>query len=218
MKRVRVGGLCVIAVFALSAGTAASASAALPEFSPPFPKPFTSKSGTSVLETVTKVKLVCTGDTNEGEVTTPATGVMKITFTGCSVKKTPCNSPGVVSGTIVTGVLGFTVGYINKANKEVGMDLVPATGGAFIEFICGTTVRGIAVGSVIGRITPVNIKVVPPQTFTLKFTQTAGKQAVKNLEGGPKDTLETSYGGPFLESGFASADKILFKEPVVLKA
>jgi hypothetical protein len=218
MKRFKVVGSCLIAVIALSAAMAGSASAALPEFSGPFSKPFTSKSATSVLETVTKVKLVCTGDTNEGEVTTPASGVMKITFTGCTVKKIPCNSPGVVPGTIVTGLLSFTVGYINKAKKEVGMDLIPATGGAFIEFICGTTVRGIAVGSVIGRITPVNIKVVPPKTFTLKFAQTAGKQAVQNLEGGPKDTLETSYGGPFLESGFASADKILFKEPVILKA
>jgi hypothetical protein len=217
MKRIRLIGLYLAAVFSMSAVMAASASA-LPEFSGPFSKTFTSKSKASLLETVAKVKLTCKTDTNVGEVTGPETGFMTITFSGCKVKKVPCNTPGTPPGKIVTSLLAFTVHYINKANKEVGMDLVPAPGAAFAEFACGSAIRGIVIGSVIGRVTPINTPVKPTKFFTLSFTQASGKQGITNLEGGPIDTLETSFGGPFEESGLASTDRIKFGGVVELKA
>jgi hypothetical protein len=217
MKRTRIAGLCLVAVFSMSAFTATSASA-LPEFSGPFSKPFTSTSGASLLETVTKVKLVCKSDTNVGEVTGPATGTMKITFSGCSLKKLPCNTVGLSPGEIVTAPLAFIVGYINKATKEVGMDLMSPTGKPFMEFVCGSGTRGLVIGSVIGRITPINVKVKAGKVFTVHFTQSKGVQKIVKLEGGPVDVLETSFGGPFVESGLASTDKIKFGEAVELKA
>jgi hypothetical protein len=217
MKRTTIVGLCVVAVFSVSALTAASASA-LPEFSAPFSKPFTSTSGASLLETVAKAKLVCKADTNVGEVTGPVTGMMTITFTGCSLKKVPCNTLGSAPGEIVTALLAFTVGYINKANKLVGMDLMSSTGKPFMEFVCGAGTRGLVVGSVVGRITPINVKVKPGKVFTLHFTQSKGVQKPVKLEGGPVDVLETSFGGPFLESGLMSTDKVKFGEVVELKA
>jgi hypothetical protein len=91
------------------------------------------------------------------------------------------------------------LGYISKANKEVGVDLTAETGVLLAEFEC----EGIKVkveGSVIGHYTPVN-------SFTKKSVNTfaingEGFQDVKNLEGGPKDVLESTINGagPF-ESG-----------------
>ena len=67
----RTAGLCTIATLALIATTAASASAALPEFVGPFPTPFTSKSGVTTLETVKKATITCTADKGAGGVTGP---------------------------------------------------------------------------------------------------------------------------------------------------
>jgi hypothetical protein len=217
MKRTTIVGLCLVTVFSVSGFTAASASA-LPEFSGPFSKPFTSTSGASLLETVAKAKLVCKTDTNAGEVTGPVTGTIKITFSGCSLKKVPCNTVGFPAGVITTAPLAFIVGYINEAKKEVGMDLSSPTGKPLMEFVCGAGTRGLVIGSVIGRITPINVKVKPGKVFTLHFTQAKGVQKPVKLEGGPVDVLETSFGGPFVESGLMSTDKVKFGEVVELKA
>jgi hypothetical protein len=218
MKRVNITGLCVVAAFAMSAAVAASASAALPEFSPPFSKTFTSTSKATLLQTVGGAKLTCAADTNLGEITGPQSGVVKIAFTGCKLKKVPCNTPGVAPGEIVTGLLSMKIGYINKAKKEVGVDLEEPTGAPIITFICGSATRAVVIGSVIGRITPVNKLVTPPETFKLKFAQVAGVQKITKLEGGPIDVLETSLGGPFEGSGLGSTDLLLFGEPVKLIA
>jgi hypothetical protein len=212
-----ITGLCLATMLTIGV-MAASASAALPEFSSPFAKTFTSTSKASLLETTSKVKLVCTADTNAGEITGPQTGSVTIAFTGCSLKKAPCTTPGRPSGEIVTSLLSLTLGYINKAKKEVGIDLASAAGSTFATFSCGSTLRGVVIGSVIGRITPVNKKVIPSAFFTLRFMQASGIQKITNLEGGPPDVLETSYGGPFLQSGLASIDRIFFSGPVLISA
>ncbi|MFI4984350.1 MAG: hypothetical protein ACHQAV_00010 [Solirubrobacterales bacterium] len=218
MRRIKISGLCLVIIFTMSAVMAASASAVLPEFSSPFAKTFTSTSKASLLETTAKVKLVCTADTNAGEITGSQTGSVTIAFTGCALKKVPCNTPGRPSGTIVTSLLSLSLGYINKAKKEVGIDLASAAGGVFAEFGCGSALRGVVLGSVIGRITPVNKKVIPAAFFTLRFTQAIGIQKIINLEGGPPDVLETSFGGPSLQSGLSSTDRIFFSEPVLISA
>jgi hypothetical protein len=218
MKRMRVAGLCLLAMFATNAATAVSASAVLPEFSGPFNKTFTSKSKTSVLETVGGIAVKCTADTNSGEITGPQTGSMSIVFTGCKLGKVPCNTPGAAPGVIATATLSIRVGYINKAKKEVGIDLVEAAGAPFMTYGCGPVLRGVVIGSVIGKITPTNKLVTPSETFILKFTQAVGVQKPVKLEGAPIDVLETSFGGPFEQTGLASTDLILFGEPVKLIA
>lgn len=218
MKRMSVVGLCLLAMFATSAATAVSASAALPEFSAPFSKTFTSTSKTSVLETVGGVAVKCSASTNTGEITGPQTGSMSIVFTGCKLGKVPCNTPGAVPGVIATASLSMKVGYINKAKKEVGIDLVEGSGAPFLTYGCGPVLRGVVIGSVIGKITPTNKLVTPSETFILKFTQTVGVQKPVKLEGAPIDVLETSFGGPFEQTGLSSTDRILFGEPVTLFA
>ena len=63
MTRIRTAALLAIDVLAISAYAAASASAALPEFSGPLPAPFGAKSGLTTLETVKGAKITCTADT-----------------------------------------------------------------------------------------------------------------------------------------------------------
>jgi hypothetical protein len=218
MSRMRIVGVCLIAVFVASATTAASASAALPEFSAPFSKTFTSTSKASRLETVTGKKTTCKADTNFGEISAPQSGVMTIVFTGCKLGKVPCNTPGLAPGTIATTTLALRIYYINKAKKQVGVDLVGATGAPFLYYGCGSSVFAKVEGSVIGRITPVNKLVTPSEMFKLTFAQTLGVQNVTKLELSPVDVLETSWGGPPEGTGLASTDLILFGEPVTLSA
>jgi hypothetical protein len=172
-----------------------------------------------VLETaVSKAKVKCTADTGFGEITGGQTGMMQMLFSGCSLKSISCHTPGVVPGDIATALLSMKVGYINKANKEVGIDLATATGAPFMEFVCGTTLRGIVTGSVIGIVTPVNKAVSSPKTFKLTFAQKKGIQAIPNLEGGLPDVLETILTGPTELSGLKSTDQITIAGTVELKA
>ncbi len=143
---------------------------------------------------------------------------MTIIFTGCKLNKIPCNTPGVVPGSIATNSLSMRIYYINKAKKEVGIDLVQAAGAPFMEYVCGSGLFARVQGSVIGKITPINKLVTPAETFKLKFAQTFGIQKIANLEGGPVDVLETSFGGPFETTGLKSTDLILFGTPVKLIA
>jgi hypothetical protein len=219
MTRARTLGLCCIAVFALSAGVTASASATLPEFVGPSPIPFTSKSGITTLETVKKATITCKSDKGSGEVTGPKSGTIKITFAGCEFVTigVVCNSTGVPPGEIVTARLVMTLGYINGPKKEVGVDLSTATGGPLMEFSCGG-LRVIVDGSVIGKITPVNKTVAPPSHFALRFTQAGGKQKPTKFEAGPTDVLSTSFGGPFAESGLSSPEEVAFPAPMMIAA
>jgi hypothetical protein len=219
MTRVRTLGFCCIAMLALGAGVTASASAALPEFTGPFPTPFTSKSGVTTLETVKKAVITCKADKGSGEVTGPKTGNMRITFTGCEFVTigVVCNSTGVPPGEIVTAPLVMTLGYINGPKKEVGIDLSTATGGPLMEFSCGG-LRVLVDGSVIGKITPVNKVVAPPSHFALRFTQAGGKQKPTKFEAGPTDVLSTSFGGPFAESGLSSPEEVAFAVPTMIAA
>src|ERR1700694_3391706 len=190
MKRVRSLGLCLVASVAVSATTAASASAALPEFTGPFSKPFTSTIKASSFETVGGVKLQCKAGTDTGEIVGPQNGSMKMVFTGCQLKKVPCNTPGAAAGVIATNLLTMKINYISKPKKQVGVDLLEPGGGPFMTYGCGPTLRGVVVGSVIGRIGPINKLVTPSATFPLSFMQTAGIQKVTKLEGQPPDILE----------------------------
>ena len=222
MKRTRALAVGLVLALATGAVTATTAAAALPEFTPPFPNPFTSTSGKLTLQTVGKLKVMCTADTNTGEVTGPVTALVTIRFTGCSTTALPgalCQSPNGAPGEIVTGVWLGKLGYINTALKEVGIDFSTPTGGPLAEFFCGTTVKGEVVGSVIGKLSPVNKPIKPGKPLKLKFTQKAGKQIPAKLEGEPIDVPFAKVGlGPLEEAGLSSADKLIFAAPITVIA
>lgn len=214
-------GACSAVALATCAIATTAASAAPPEFSPPFPNPFTSTSGAMTLQTVGKVKVLCKADTNKGQVSGPAAALVTIRFTGCTttaVAGVLCQSPNGAPGEIATEMLFGTLGYVSKTPLEVGLDLSNPTGGPMLVFTCGA-LRGEVFGSVIGRITPLNKLVKPGAHVTLKFAQKAGHQAIPMLLGGPLDVPLTRLGGgPLEESGLASTDKLTFAAPIVIIA
>jgi hypothetical protein len=106
-------------------------------------------------------RVICAADTNTGEITGPKTGVVTLTLTGCVMNKVQCNTPGSTPGEIVSPAYAMQIGYINKATKTVGVDLTEPGGGLFLLITCVSGTRVAVVGSVIGRITPVNTLVIP---------------------------------------------------------
>jgi hypothetical protein len=70
------------------------------------------------------------------------------------------------------------------------------TGAPIAEYVCGPALHGVVDGSVIGKLTPVNVLLAPPKAFALKFVQKKGKQAITHLFGEPLDILATAFGGP----------------------
>lgn len=220
MRRIPTLGACSAAVLATCA-IASTAAAAPPEFSPPFPNPFTSTSKTATLQTVSKVKVTCTADTNTGEVTGPSGALVRVRFTGCTSPSVPgalCQSPNGAPGEIVTEMVLGTLGYVNRGPLEVGLDLSNPTGGPMAVFFCGA-LKGEVFGSVIGTVTPLNKLVKPGSHVTLKLTQKAGHQTVRMFLGGALDVPLTKLGGgPLEESGLATTDKLTFAAPIVIIA
>ncbi len=229
MKSMRILGLALAAVFALFAIAAVSASAAEPAFyecakvtGGKYSKgckaeggkggyelregigakhAFKGKGGKATLHTpAVGGEVTCASFADKGELTSPTTeGKVVSTFSKCTSLGKSCHSPGAKPGTIVTNPLKGSLGYINKAKDEVGVDLSAETGTVLAEFECeGLSI--VTTGSVIGHQTPVNVF-----TKTMKSTfvvNSEGFQDVKSFEGGPTDVLESTINGsgPF-ESG-----------------
>jgi hypothetical protein len=148
----------------------------------------------------------------------PKTGTVTIKSTGCEAVKYKCTTTGAAKGEIVTSVLSVTLGYIDKATKEVGLDSASPTGAPFAEFACGPF-KVVTRGSVIGKVTPINKKVKPPNHFTLKYTQAKGKQKPSKFEGGPTDVLASSVNGmPSEEEGLSLKAEARFAEAAEIKA
>jgi hypothetical protein len=218
----RLLGACTGAALAGCTIAATAAVAAPPEFSPPFPNAFNSTSKAMTLETIGKFKVTCEADTNQGEVTGPATALLTITFTGCTTGEGPsggsCQNVSS-SGEIVTNRVSGTLGYLNRKHTAVGLDLSNPTGGPMVSFSCGEDEQVEVSGSLIGRITPINKVVGPGGHLTLKFVQREGHQAIKKLLGGPRDvTMTKNFFGPLEESGISSAELLAFGAPIEIVA
>jgi hypothetical protein len=219
MKRLRRLALCGLAALAMSAVAAASASAALPEFSGPFPKPYTSKGAKVVIET-SGIKLKCAASTDTGEVLGAKNGKVMIRLTGCEGDGFKCTSPGAKEGEMVTSELTTTLGYISKEKGEVGIALAAAAGTPYDEFECDG-LKIVVEGSVIGKVAPLNKKVKAKGHFTLKFNQLSGEQIPRKLEGEAEDVLEghlATEPKTKLQAGLKTVDEIKLMETGEIKA
>ncbi len=244
MKRMRIVGLCLVAVFATMAVASATASATLPAFFECAKvakaekgmgkynklcivegkhglkeneyeiKEGVGKAATKAAKGSGKKatlhtpavggEVTCTAFKDELKITTPKHEAKVIsTFTGCVSLGKKCSSSGAAAGTIKTNALEGDLGYINAAEKRVGVDLKAEGGGELAAFDCeGLEIK--VTGSVIGETSPVN-------TFTKSETSTfavvSGLQKYKKLEGEPEDVLESEINGsgPFESGQEASA-------------
>ena len=139
MKRMKIMGLCLVAVLAMSVVAASVASAVTYEQPVFYGKAaigstvgtvgFTGTLTEASLETKSKSVVKCTGGTAVGEVTGPTTTKGNITtFTGCTLSGFACES-GATAGVIKTEVLKGTLGQVATSGK-VGMRLFNEAEGA----------------------------------------------------------------------------------------
>jgi len=214
MKRIRIVGLCLVAVFAIS--IAASSASAAPVF---YTKaaigevgktvPFTGTLGAAFLEAKGGTKITCTGGTATGEVTGPTTAKNNVTkFTGCETNGLKCENAG--PGEIVTKKLQGTLGGITAALPGLRLfDEGEGKGGKLAEFSCaGGAVPVIVKGSVIGSLSgasgtePANGKFATSNKLSLAEAKGIQKYT-KFTEGeGGTEQLESSVSGnPYEPSG-----------------
>jgi hypothetical protein len=167
MKRIRITGLCLVAIVAMS--VVASSASAAPVFytkaelgaTAPSKVGFTATIGPAFLEgQKTKAKISCSdiagsGAKAVGETTGPKVTENNVTtFTGCESSELPCNSAGQASGVIVTNALKGWLGDV-VAGKTAGVRLYAQTGrgNALASFECGGGIAKVVVtGSVIGSL------------------------------------------------------------------
>jgi len=237
MKRMRMVGLCLIAVFALTALAASTASAVTYEKPVFYTKAtvglvapnvqFTGTIGVASLETSPAKSIIkCTKGTATGEVTGPTTTGNQFTkFEGCTLGTFNCESAGEPTGTLNTENLDGVLGQISKATGKVGERLKPHSGIYLAQFTCdGGTIPVKAKNSVIGELTGGAGGAIPPlhpgetgveegkfaASATLAFKQTAGKQAILNFEGEGPEQIEASLNGAAYEkSGQTASVKIV---------
>ena len=198
MKRIRMVGLALVAVFAMSV-VASTASAAGPVFytkaelgsvAPTHIK-FTATIGAAFLEgNKSKSKISCTDLAGSGAGAVGETVSAKVaennvtTFTGCKTGELNCTSAGSPTGTIVTKSLKAFLGDV-ALGKTAGERLYSQTegrgAGKLAEFECGEgIVKVVVTGSVIGSLSGSSGKVVKEGKFAttqkLTFTEAGGIQ------------------------------------------
>ncbi|HEX4627385.1 MAG TPA: hypothetical protein VH137_01225, partial [Gemmatimonadales bacterium] len=196
MKRIRIVGLALVAVFAMSV-VASSASAAGPVFytkaevggAAPSHIKFTATIGAAFLEgQKSKSKISCSDTAGTGAGAVGETVSAKVaennvtTFTGCKSGELPCTSTGASEGVIVTKALkAFLGGTSATVPGERLYSQSEGRGGKLAEFECGAgIVKVVVTGSVIGALSGSSGKVVSEGKFSttqkLTFQEAAGLQ------------------------------------------
>jgi glycine cleavage system H lipoate-binding protein len=169
-------------------------------------------------------KVTCKASKSAGEITTPTSGTVIATFTGCETEGKKCNSKGQAAGTIVTEPLKTVAGYINKAKGEAGTSFEAASGskgsGYNAIFDCPGTpnIENRVKGSVIGRIEPANVMSTTSKSV---LKNNGGKQEIEKFEGAEKDTLISEIfveGKKYVEvGGVQNQTSEVFNTPVETK-
>jgi hypothetical protein len=182
MRYFKMVGLCLAAVFVMSAVVVASASAEgalflFPNAANGSAQDFSSKTGAGKLVQKSGAEVKCTSATNTGVAIAHSDRAEKvlIVFQGCSetllgVTK-ECNTPTQPAGVIKTNELKGNLGLLNKTGEAEKVGLVlkaeEATG-LFAEFECGAAfkikVRGREISSeragIIAEVLPGSVEVL----------------------------------------------------------
>lgn len=154
------------------------------------------------------INVECTNEHAIGEASgKDEVAAVVVIFNGCkALGSIPCSNT-TNAEEVKVNVLKGTLGFINKANNEVGIDLNPAAKGApFAQFVCGgslTTTVGVDTSKtekpaypgkkgggdgIISPITPINQM---SDSFTQVYTVTETAENIPNkFEGKPLQVLE----------------------------
>jgi hypothetical protein len=215
MKRMRMMGLLLVVVFAVSV-TASSATASPVYYGKAqvgstvtLPIKGTGTLGAAFLEgEVSKTKIECSGGTANFEVTGPTTTKKNITvFTGCKTGSFPCGN--VAETTIETKSLEGELGDVKAGTPGVRLfDEGTGKGGELAAFSCAGGAIAVKVkGSVIGQLSGASGNNVTEAKFAtsqkLTFAESGGKQKWTKFVGEVgSEQLESKAGeGSFEKSG-----------------
>jgi hypothetical protein len=194
MKRISIVGLCLAAVFSLSAVAASSASAGellaliAPKGGSAAGVTFLSLGGLSLLTTHSGKLVHCKDVHNTGLFLTSTLGDILILFLGCTTKvigNESCNTAGTPNKGEIHLPLANTLFHLGLAHLELSggsFDRVPAVLillNKDVLFTCGAAVHVLVLGAVIGALQldePLELRIplgVPFLTALLNFSQTA---------------------------------------------
>jgi hypothetical protein len=160
--------------------------------------------GAATLETVKKEKLQCTASKSVSETSGPQTNAkVVVSFESCSGPLSSECQSGATKGLIQTEPLKGRIDYLKKAAPiEVGVLLEPESGTLQAAFKCvgilGAEATVKVRGSLICKVTPVNIMTTTSARGKIECLQSVGKQAIGKFEGEEAThTLETEAKGLF---------------------
>lgn len=195
------------AVLALSAVATASASAALPEFSPGAGLTLTGTGGASYFEVQGLAPVPnCSSLAAKAKLTSGKSGTLEVEMKGCHAGFAACQTGPASEVVDFTGTIEPV--YLSKEPKNVGL-LVKLN-----EFTakCGT-VTVVVRGSFLGTITPINTGVAAGGRYTLTMKEHEGLNEYTSYETASGEHKSTSLtesigGGPFLTAGFSSTDPL----------
>lgn len=122
--------------------------------------PFTGKDKTAVITAGGKT-VTCKKGTETGEYIAEKVASEEFTFSGCSSgKKEACQSPSAAAGVITSSATKTKLVYLNPAETEMGVFLIPAQ--PLFEYTCGATTIAVE-GRLVGTFE--NTKKGPKLTF-----------------------------------------------------
>lgn len=212
MKRFKLLGLALMAVFALAAAFSASA-LALPELLGQAAGAEYSGKNTSenpTLETTKEEKIVCKEASAEGVQESDTLGTFHIHFTSCKSSGFSCNTSGDSTGIILALGTFHYVFYSLGSGSELGVAILFLPEEQTIKCTALVTlkVRGTL-------LCPVSEPLTSATTHTFNCSESKGVPANKtwwNDEGGAQEAkAETSKnGGSFIESGEAADASVTF--------
>ncbi len=226
MRRMRLVGLALVAVFALSVVVAAAAQAAEPEFlnakgEAVVKTGFTSSSGAGTMYTKGAAEISCSSSSATGNIKgTKEVANVVVTFSGCTAKnlsnESTCSakSEGQSEGTIVTEKL---VGKLVKTSvgTKVGQVLKPASGSTYVKVIASclaledTTVKG----EIVGEVSPLK---EAAETGKLVYNVNAKKEQAINEYSyeGKEHTGAVLKAFGLIESSLSTSNTVKFEELV----
>jgi hypothetical protein len=160
---------------------------------------FAGTGGETTLTTVGHPTIKCIDANLSGEWRNPKTATVEIEFQGCATPAEHQCQSGSAKSEIKTLPLEAELGFIKNELREgklfvqVGLDLKPQPPlSSLATYECsGSAEMAHVEGSVIGKLAPIN-----KMTTTMNVAYLAtklGEQRVQQFEGGPNDTLTTTF-------------------------
>jgi hypothetical protein len=226
MKRIKLLGLALLAVFAMGAIAAQGAMAETePTILPStFPIEFTSESKGSASLVGAGGTVTCPSATNKGSFTSANGGTISIDFKGCKKESTACTGAGEATEVILTSGNFQLVDVLPSGTLELGIKVEPKEGTENkVTFKCGF-ITVVVLGSVIGLAE--NEKegklgsLEKGKHFYLVFSGTGTKQAIKTCDfpesacKGKTIELKSTFGFGEGESAENATALILFTKEV----